>query len=164
MSRATSRAPSRAERHRSRGERLPPAAELFPPEGHEVANTEGRIGLYCFNFGEVRKAGDVAAQVKNLASALALVLAGQECTNAVIEGLGDGWLHSDLAYVGDGRDNRGDGVVICARASMAHELRTHNEYSGSQGTPTERSSQVFATVTWKPVSSTHLTLPTNSKV
>ena len=102
MSRAPSRAPSRAERHRSRGERLPPAAELFPPEGHEVANTEGRIGLYCFNFGEVRKAGDVAAQVKNLASAPALVLAGQECTKAVIEGLGDGWLHSDLAYVGDG--------------------------------------------------------------
>ena len=77
------------------------------------------------------------------------MLAGQECTNAVIEGLGAGWLHSDLAYVGDGRLNGGDGVVICARASMAHELRTHNEYSGSKGSRTERSSQVFATVTWK---------------
>ncbi len=148
-SRAASRPPSRAERHRSRGERLPPAAELFPPEGHEVANTEGRIGLYCFNFGEVRKAEDVAAQAKNLASAPALVLAGQECTNRVTEGLGGGWLHSDLAYVGDGRHNGGDGVVICARASMAHELRTHKEYSGSHGSPAERSSQVFATVTWK---------------
>ena len=146
---AMSRPVSRAARQRSRTGDLPHGVELLPAEGGEVANQTGRIGLYCFNFGEVRHSGETAAQLENLKTAPGVVLAGQECLNGVVEGLGTDWLHSDLQFVGAGRAAGGDGVVVCGCSSMVARIGTHAEWSGSRGGVSERSSQVFATLRFK---------------
>ena len=110
----------------------------------------GRLGVYCCNFGDVRRADFLEPLIQGLCSAPATIILGQEMTTKVAAALrASGWLVSDDAFSGDGRTSGGAGLIIAARSSVVAELRTLPKLSGSFGPAEERSYYLFANLVFK---------------
>ena len=93
--------------------------------------SQGRVGVYAFNVGDIRRPDFRDAVVANLASCVGHLLLGCECTISVADEMeAEGWMVSDRRFIGHGRGEGGDGLMVAARSSVCSALLTH-EASGT---------------------------------
>ena len=119
-------------------------------DGADVGGSanNGRLSVYCFNFGEVSRPRDGNPVINHLADHTAHVFVAQEMTFGMAAFLRDRkWHLSAERFIGASRANGGDGLMIAARSQVCVGIDTFEELSGSVwGGDRERSSMLFAKV------------------